>query len=91
MLTLQDCIGLCDLTEAEIMAVAEHEHLPEIVAAELGHYLVHAPDGVPKIRRIILDDIAAAEARGDRRHALALRLVLREFVRTHGGEGGPGR
>ena len=38
VLTLQDCIALSDLTEEEILAIAEHEHIPEIVAAELGNY-----------------------------------------------------
>ena len=63
MLTLQDCIASCGLTEEEVDAIAEHEHLPEIVAAELGNYLLQGPDGVPRIKRIILDDIAAARAR----------------------------
>lgn len=45
MLTLQDCIELSDLTEDEILAIAEHEHIPEMVAVELGSYLVYAPNG----------------------------------------------
>ena len=32
---------------------------------------------------MIRDDIAAADARGDRTHALALKLVLRNFVLEH--------
>ena len=83
MLTWIDCLGLCDLTEAEIEAVAEHEHLPEIVALELGNYLVHSTGGVPMIKHIIRDDIAAAQARGDHRHAATLKLVLRHFIDTH--------
>ena len=35
MLTYQDCVGMCELTEDEIRAIAEHEHLPELVALEL--------------------------------------------------------
>jgi hypothetical protein len=38
MITIDDCIGLSGLTEDEVDAIAEHEHLPEIVAAELGNY-----------------------------------------------------
>ena len=26
------CVGLCGLTEEEVLAIAEHEHLPEIAA-----------------------------------------------------------
>ncbi|MGF1607879.1 MAG: hypothetical protein ACFCUQ_00675 [Kiloniellales bacterium] len=83
MLTLQDCIALSDLTEEEILAIAEHEHIPEIVAAELGCYLVHSPDGVPRLKRMILEDIENAKARGDLEHALKLRLVLAHFIRSH--------
>jgi hypothetical protein len=35
MITLEDCIGLCGLTEEEVLAIAEHEHLPEIAATAL--------------------------------------------------------
>lgn len=83
MLTFEDCLGLCDLTEDEVAAISEHEHIPEIVAIEFGNYLIHTPEGVPAIKRIILDDIEAAKARGDLKHALALRLVLRHFVKAH--------
>ena len=83
MLTIKDCIALCELTEDEVEAIAEHEGIPDIVAAELGNYLVRRPDGVPAIKRIILDDIDEAKRRGDLRHAVALRLVLRHFVDTH--------
>ena len=34
MLTFDDCLGLCELSEEEIRAIAEHEHLPEIVALD---------------------------------------------------------
>jgi len=83
LLTYEDCLALCELTEEEVAAIAEHEHLPEIVAAEYGNYLIHQPNGIPAIKRIILDDITAARARGDLKHALALRLVLRHFVESH--------
>jgi hypothetical protein len=39
MITLEDCIGLCGLTEEEVLAIAEHEHLPEIAATALAQYL----------------------------------------------------
>jgi len=35
MIALEDCIGLCGLTEEEVLAIAEHEHLPEIAATAL--------------------------------------------------------
>jgi hypothetical protein len=80
MLTLEDCLGLADVSEDVVEAIAEHEHLPEMAALLLADYLVHQPDGVPRLRRMILDDIAAAEARDDAAHAKQLRLALHHFV-----------
>ncbi|MCP5424193.1 MAG: hypothetical protein H6970_03895 [Gammaproteobacteria bacterium] len=86
MLTYEDCVGLSELTDAEIEAIAQHEHLPEIIAAELGNYLVHDAAGVPMLKRIILDDIQIAEHRNDKHKALQLKLVLKHFIDTHPGK-----
>jgi hypothetical protein len=83
MLTLQDCLELCELTEDEVLAIAEHEHLTEMAALELGNYLVHTPAGERRIKAMIVEDIDAARARRDVRHAVLLKLVLKHFVDTH--------
>lgn len=83
MLTINDCIELSELTEDEILAIAEHEHVPEIVAAEMGHYMIHTPDGEKRIKRMIADDIEAARERGDLQHAAILRCALQHFLKTH--------
>lgn len=79
MLTLQDCIELSGLNEKEILAIAEHEHIPEIVALELGSYLAKSQAGVEAVEQMIIDDIEAAQVRGDSRHAAVLRIVLKRF------------
>lgn len=84
MLTIVDCIALSDLTEEEVDAIAEHEHLPEIVAVEMGCWMVHSPSGERRIKRMIVDDIEAARARGDFAHSAKLKLVLQHFVEEHG-------
>jgi hypothetical protein len=83
MLSLEDCLALCELTEDEVLAIAQHEHIPEIAAVELGHYLLHTPGGEMLIKTIICDDIAHAHARGDRARELGLKLLLRNFVLQH--------
>lgn len=83
MLTYEDCLGLCELTEEEVRAISEHEHIPEIVAAELGAYLVRSPDGEDRIRRIILDDIRDAEARENLKRVFELKAVLHHFLEHH--------
>ncbi len=83
MLTYEDCVKLSDLTEEEIEAIAEHEHLPEMAALEMGNYLVNTPDGVPMLKAVILEDIDEARRRGHEEKALKLKLVLKRFVDTH--------
>ena len=85
MLSLEDCIALCGLSEEEVLAIAEHEHIPEIAAAEVANYLVQTPEGEMRIKAIIRDDIAAARTRGDRNHELALKLVLHNYIVGHPG------
>lgn len=83
MLTYEDCVGLCELSKDEVEAIAEHDQIPAIVAAELGAYLIHSDTGVPMIRRFILEDIEHAKQRGDVKHAISLKLVLKHFVENH--------
>ena len=83
MISLEDCIALCGLTEAEVLALAEHEHIPEIAATALGQYLLHEPHGAQKIRDKIRDDLRAAVARGDNAHANVLLSTLRHFLTEH--------
>lgn len=83
MITYEDCVALSDLTREEIAAIAEHENIPMLAAAEMGNYLLHRPDGVPALRRMIVDDIVNAEAQGDFRHARELVGVLHRFDISH--------
>ena len=84
MLTIQDCIELSDLTEEEVLAIAEHEHVPEMIAVELGSYLVHTSSGEKRIKKMIAEDIAAAQSKGDFKHAAKLKLVLKHYLAEHG-------
>ena len=83
MLTFEDCLALCNLTEEEVIAIAEHEHIPEITALEYGEYLIHSPDGEKLIKRMIIDDIENSEHTGNMRHKKELEAVLQHFVVTH--------
>jgi hypothetical protein len=83
MLTREDCLALCELSEDEVEAIAEHEHVPELVAMELGQYLCHTPNGEARIERMIIDDIEHARTHGNYAHMAKLVGVLRHFIETH--------
>ncbi len=61
MLSLQDCLDLTELSDAELAAIARHEKIPPIVALELGHHLIQTAGGVETLRQFILDDIMSAQ------------------------------
>jgi hypothetical protein len=83
MLSFEDCVAFCDLTEEEIDAIAQHEGIPELPAAELGAALLRRPDGIARIRAMILDDIAEAQRHRNYGRSARLKLVLRHFMECH--------
>lgn len=85
MISLEDCIAMCGLSEAEVLALAEHEHIPEVAAAALADYLLVQAHGSEQIRDMIRDDIREALHRGDQLHAAELLMALRHFLTEHPG------
>jgi hypothetical protein len=83
MLTLKDCVALSELSEDEVNLIAEHEHVPEIVAAEMGNDLLHSADGVSTIKAYLLDCVEHARRAGDRTRAEALQAIYRQFEASH--------
>ncbi len=83
MLSLADCVGMSELTEDEIAIIAEHEHVPEIVALELGHGLLKTPKGVFILRGYISDVLEQAKLAGKRDKVKRLDLLLTRFNAAH--------
>lgn len=83
MITLEDCVGMCGLTEEEVLAIAEHEHLPEVAATALAEYLLSQEHGSEKIRDMIVDDIRRSAARCKKREVVTLLHVLHHFLKSH--------
>jgi hypothetical protein len=83
MLSLTDCIDLSELSPSEIAAIAEHECLPDIVAAELGCRLLQTPGGRVVLKHYIHENLVHARARHHEAKAQELALLLRQFDRAH--------
>ena len=83
MISMDDCVAFSGLTEEEILAIAEHEHVPEAVACGLAQYLSDCEGGRTQIRDMIVDDIRDAQERGDRQHVRDLLHVLHHYLRSY--------
>src|SRR6516225_7722110 len=83
MITLEDCIAFCGLTEEEVLGIAEHQHTREASTCTLAEYLLNQQQESEKIRDMIVDDVRAAQVRGDRDQIRTLLHVLHHFLKAH--------
>ena len=83
MLSMQDVLDYCDLDRGEIAAVAEHEHVPLTVAAELGDCLLGTPEGVYQLHAMIIEKMARALEAGHFEHVKDLSETYQHLQRTH--------
>ena len=83
MITLEDCIAFSGLTEEEVLAIADHEIISEIVATAFIQYLLSKEHGAERVRDMIVDDIHEAQRRDDKARVQMLLHVLHHFLKTH--------
>lgn len=84
MLTLEDCIDICGLTEDEIRYFVQHEHISELRAAELAErYVTLDASGTPHLSRAILADISGLKGQDKLQAARSLEAFIRDFVLSH--------
>lgn len=83
MLSIRDMVDYCDLDQGEIEAVAEHEHVPLCIAAEIGELLVQTPEGVLTLHRMILENMEHAMEIHNYAHVEELARVYEHLCQTH--------
>ena len=83
MISLDDMVAMSGLTEEEILAIAEHEHVGESVAAGIAAYLAGSDQGLREVGLMIIDDIRKAQADGATGRLRELLHVLHHFLRQH--------
>lgn len=83
MLSLKDCLDFCDLDCEEIEAIAEQQHLPVIVAAELSHELLKTPEGVCCLHGMVLDKLNQALAHGDMERIARANIAYQHLQAKH--------
>lgn len=83
MLSLIDIMDMCNCTEGEVEAIAMHEHVPDVIASEMAAYLTSCDDGIPQLKKIILDDIEHARQTGNQLQIEKFNSVLIHFIASH--------
>lgn len=83
MLSMQDVIDYCDLELGEIEAIAEHEHIPVTVAAEMSECLLGSPEGVTRLHAMIIENMQQALDAGRYQHVKDLAETYQHLQRTH--------
>jgi hypothetical protein len=83
MLTVQECVDMSELSNEAIRAIAEHEHIPEVVAAELGQELLKGTGGMLEIQRILEEDLELAVQAGEQDQINDRKRVLERFIASY--------
>lgn len=83
MLSPQDVLDYCDLDVGEIEAIAEHEHIPTMLAAEMSESLLCTPEGVFKLHTMIIENMQHALEMGHFQHVKNLAITYEHLQRTH--------
>lgn len=83
MLSMQDVLDYCDLNQGEIEAIAEHEHIPTIIAAELSERLLCSPEGVFRLHSMIIENMQQALDAGRYERVQDLAKTYQHLQRTH--------
>jgi hypothetical protein len=82
-IAIQECHDIYGLDETAIGIIAEREHLPENIAAQVGITLTTSPEGVRVIRELIRDNLRQAAVRGELERSLLLSRALARFNARH--------
>jgi hypothetical protein len=83
VLTVQECIDFSELTNDEAQALAAHEQIPEVVAAELGQCLLNSDVGTWLLKRYLREQRDAASRRNKLDRCAKLTEVLNGFSAAH--------
>ncbi len=85
MLTLQDCVEMSGIDWDELVAIAHHEHLPDMVALEKAHAFLQQEWGAPAVRQMVIDEVRRSIERGNSKEAVTALRILEHTFEAHPG------
>jgi hypothetical protein len=83
MLAFTDCVHFSNLTPDEVDAIAEHEHIDDMLACELGQTLASDARGCQKILKFMVEDMQHAEEHHDFARSYQLHQTINHFAAEH--------
>ena len=83
MLTAQESVDMSELSNDAIRAIAEHEHIPQVLAAELGQELLKATGGIAEIQRMLEENLEVAVRAGEEDKINDRKRVLGRFIASY--------
>lgn len=83
MISIKDCLDYSDLTEDEVSAIAEHEHLPYASAAQLACGLAQSRDGTEVLRCLLKNAVCDAAGCGHAKALITARNAYAQFIANH--------
>jgi hypothetical protein len=81
MISMEECIDMCGLSEDEVEVIAEQEHVPLVIAAELACTLLQSGQGLCRLHHIFRDRLAVLAAHrehGKEKQVAALYAAFRK-------------
>lgn len=85
MLTLQDCVEMSGIDWDELVAIAHHEHLPDMVALEKAHAFLQQEWGAPAVRQMVIDEVRRSIENGNSKEAVTALRILEHTFEAHPG------
>ncbi len=79
MLTLTDCVAFSGLTADQLDAIADHQHLPTVLAAEWAETMLDRMEGWRLVEAMLTEEADIAGCRGDADCAERYRQGLEDF------------
>ena len=83
MLSLEECLGFCDLAEDEVATIAEHEQVSMIIATGIGNELLKTPRGVYRLHNIFRESLERAVEKRQFDKAKLIDSSYRRFMAAH--------
>jgi hypothetical protein len=91
LITLNDLVGFTELTDADVRAIARHEHVTVLEAIRMGCRMMQSSGGQTAIIDFLKDDLQTASTHGDRQLISEIEASLARLERLNAVAGVPRR